>query len=207
MSADDPGSITRWLDRLKAGHPDAADAIWHRYYQRVVSVARIRLQNQSVADGEDLAQDAFLGFYAGAVQGQFDRLRDRTELWNLLMTIVVKKVREHRRWLGRQKRNGSMDRARSSASDPKEDIPDDELLALIIDKEPPPEFKVILHDQVQELLNSLPDAIHRQIAEWRIAGVSNVEIARNLGCAVRTVERKVQNIHIAWEEISVESDP
>ncbi len=62
MSADDPGSITRWLDGLKAGQPAAADAIWRRYYERVVAVARQRLQSSShqvVEDGEDVALSAF----------------------------------------------------------------------------------------------------------------------------------------------------
>ncbi len=83
---------------------------------------------------------------------------------------------------------------------------DADVLALIADKEPTPEVAAILREQLQELLDSLPNAIHRQIAEWRIEGVPNVQIAQNLGCAVRTVERKIENIRLTWEQIIEESD-
>ena len=210
MSADDPGSITRWLDGLKAGQSDAADAIWRRYYQRVLAVARRRLRSaphQAVEDSEDVALSAFQGLYAGAAQGQFDRLRDRTELWQLLAAIAAKKAFHHRRWHGRLKRGGQVARVSASTSDVEDADADADPLALIADKEPPPEVAVILREQLQELLDSLPDAIHRQIAEWRIEGVTNAQIAQNLGCAVRTVERKVENIRLTWEQIREESDP
>jgi DNA-directed RNA polymerase specialized sigma24 family protein len=141
------------------------------------------------------------------VRGQYDRLRDRTELWKLLAAIAATKVREHRRRLGRLKRNGHIARAPSSAGEPGDDDPDVDVLAFIADKEPPPEVAAILREQLQELVDSLPDAIHRQIAEWRIEGASNAQIARNLGCAVRTVERKIENIRLMWEQISAESEP
>jgi RNA polymerase sigma factor (sigma-70 family) len=212
MSADDPGSITRWLDGLKAGQPAAADAIWRRYYQRVVAVARRRLQSsphQAVEDGEDVAMSVFEGLCAGAAQGQFDRLRDRTELWQLLAAIAARKVLHHRRRHGCRKRGGQAALAPASARDNGngDADADADILALIADKEPPPEVAAILREQLQELLDSLPDAIHRRIAEWRIEGVTNAQIAQNLGCAVRTVERKVENIRLAWEQISEESDP
>ena len=214
MSSDDPGSISKWLEGLKAGRADAADAIWQRYFRRVVAEARRRLQSsphQAVEDGEDVALSAFQDLYAGAARGQFDRLRDRAELWQLLRTIAAKKVLQHRRRHGRLKRGGEVSRIPASAADRGDQEADFDadavVLALIADKEPPPEVAVILQEQLQELLDSLPDAIHRQIARWRVEGVTNAQIARNLGCAVRTVERKAENIRLAWEQICEESDP
>ena len=42
MSAEEPGSITRWLKGLKEGQPEAVEAIWNRYFQRVLTVRRCR---------------------------------------------------------------------------------------------------------------------------------------------------------------------
>ena len=75
MSAEDPGSITRWLEGLKAGRPEAFEAIWDRFYARVLQVARRRLlrgPHQAVEDGEDVALERHArplrGFGPGAVR-------------------------------------------------------------------------------------------------------------------------------------------
>ncbi len=71
MSAEEPGSITRWLRGLKAGRPEAVEAIWRRYYDRVLAVARDRLRggpHQAVEDGEDVALSALHGL-ADAARG------------------------------------------------------------------------------------------------------------------------------------------
>jgi RNA polymerase sigma factor (sigma-70 family) len=209
MSADDPGSITRLLEDLKAGRPEAVDAIWRHYYRRVVAVARRRLQASpqcSVEDDEDVALSAIHGLCVGAVQGRFDRLSDRVDLWQLLVAITVKKTLMHRRWYDRQKRrrsrlvNGAAAAQDSAAPDPDESGNRD-ALALAVSREPSPESAAIITEQVQELLEALSDPILRQIAEWRMDGLSNAEIAEKLGRAVRTVERKLERIRMIWAKI------
>ena len=154
-----------------------------------------------------MALSAFQGLYAGAARGQFDRLRDRSELWKLLAAIVAKKALQHQRLHGRLKRGGGVNAAPASARAGRDADTETDLLSLIVDKAPPAELAAILREQLQELLDSLPDAIHRQIAEWRIEGLTNVRIAKNLGCAERTVERKIETIRLTWEQISEVTDP
>ena len=111
MSAQDPGSITHWFDDLKAGRPEAAEALWHRYFERLVGVARRRLvdaPHQAVEDAEDAALSALHGLYSGAAQGRFENLADRADLWRLLVAITVKKALEQRRRHGRKKRGGDL---------------------------------------------------------------------------------------------------
>ena len=36
-------SVTRWIGRLKAGDPDAAQKLWERYFRRLVGLARKKL--------------------------------------------------------------------------------------------------------------------------------------------------------------------
>jgi DNA-directed RNA polymerase specialized sigma24 family protein len=208
MSAEDPGSITRWLVGLKAGRPDAVDAIWRRYYDRVFAVARRHLgqcPHQAVEDGEDVALSALNGLAAGAAQGRFDHLDDRTDLWQVLAAITVKKASHRRRWYDRWKRSGrpaSGGPATASARPRRPASPDEAgLLARAVSKEPIPELSAILREQLEQLLEALTDPTLRQIAEWRIEGASNTEIARRLGRAVRTVERKLELIRLTWEKI------
>src|SRR5580692_209561 len=52
MTSD--GSITRWIDRLQAGDPAAAQPLWQHYFQLLVDVARRKLgAKPRVADHED----------------------------------------------------------------------------------------------------------------------------------------------------------
>ena len=36
MPVEDGGSVTRWIGDLKAGDPEAARALWERYFDRLV---------------------------------------------------------------------------------------------------------------------------------------------------------------------------
>lgn len=214
MSASDPGSITRWLDDLKAGRPEAVDAIWRHYYQRVVALARRRLQaapQRAVEDDEDVALSAIDGLCEAAVQGRFERLSDRVNLWQLLAAITVKKTLMRRQRYDRQKRGGSRvvsgqaPAGNTPAADP-DDAADRDALALAVSREPSPDSAAIIADQVQELLDVLPDPILRQIAEWRMDSLSNAEVAAKLGCAVRTVERKLERIRMIWTRFGDQTD-
>lgn len=208
MSAEDPGSITRWLDGLKAGQPRAADAIWRRYYERVVTLARRRLRSaphQSVADGEDVALSVFQGLCTGAAQGRFQCLSDRSDLWQILAAITVKQALGQRQWHGHQKRSGNhVNCTHASNGDAGSGDPDGaDALDWAASREPTPEVSAILQEQFEELIGSLLDPTLQQVALWRMDGFSNREIARKLGCVLRTVERKFERIRMTWEEIGL----
>jgi hypothetical protein len=88
------GSVTGWLDQLKAGDPLAAQKLWERYFRRLVGLARKKLQGarRGAADEEDVALSAFDSFCRGAEQGRFPRLDDRDNLWRLLMLLTARKA-------------------------------------------------------------------------------------------------------------------
>lgn len=203
MSAEEPGSITRLLQGLKEGRPDAVAAIWDRYFQRVLAVARRRLRGgpqQAVEDGEDVALSAFCGLAAGAAEGRFDRLEDRSDLWQILAAITLRKAINRRRWYRRRKRAGrpvSGGQASGHTGSPA----GDDLLAGAVSKEPIPELAAMMREQLERLLDVLDDPLLRRIAEWRMEGATNAEIAGKLGKAVRTVERKLELIRLIWEKV------
>jgi DNA-directed RNA polymerase specialized sigma24 family protein len=209
MSAEEPGSITRWLKGLKAGRPEAVEAIWNRYYARVLAVARRRLlraPHQAVEDGEDVALSVLHGLAVGAAQGRFERLEDRSDLWQVLAAITARKAMQRRRWYDRWKRSGRSPSGGPASLHRAPPADAEAPLAEIAGKEPDPEVAAILREQLARLLDALPDPTLRQIAEWRMQGAGNAEIARRLGRAVRTVERKVELIRLVWEELGRDDD-
>src|SRR5262249_14212614 len=90
----DSGSVNAWIGALKAGDSKPAQQLWERYFQRLVGLARTKLVNmpRRVADEEDVALSAFDSFCRGAEQGRFPQLRDRNNLWPLLVVITKRKA-------------------------------------------------------------------------------------------------------------------
>src|SRR5688572_19733558 len=102
------GSVTIWLEQLKAGDPAAASPLWKAYFSRLVAVARGRLRAvpRAAADEEDVALSAFDSFCRGVEGGRFPRLDDRDDLWQVLFVITTRKSTSLRRHEGREKRGG-----------------------------------------------------------------------------------------------------
>ena len=98
------GSVTRLIDMLKEGDRLAAQGLWERYFQRLVGLARARLARapSPVADAEDVALSAFDSFYRRAERGEFPRLEDRDDLWQLLFVLTVRKAINLVRYQGRK---------------------------------------------------------------------------------------------------------
>jgi len=210
MSDEDTGSVSGWIDALKQGQSAAVDALWRRYYERVLAIARRRLQSaphRTVEDAEDAAVSAFYTLCAGAAEGQFQQLSDRVDLWQLLAAITVKKTISQRLRHGRLKRGGGHV-ILGQTVDGRDQANHDHLnaLALVLSKAPTPEAAAISQEQFQALLDALEDPTLCQVALWRMDGLGNAEIAQKMGCILRTVERKIERIRLIWEEIGATTD-
>jgi DNA-directed RNA polymerase specialized sigma24 family protein len=190
----DTGSITRWLDDLKAGAHPAAHPVWERYWRRLVALARQRLQGspRAMADEEDVALSAFDSFCRGAEQGRFPQLCDRSNLWQLLVVITARKASALAKHERRQKRGGGAGLADDAARDLA--------LAEVVGREPAPEFAAEVAEQCGRLLARLDDPALREIALWKMEGYTSDEIADRLGCVPRTVERRLRVIRSLWNE-------
>ena len=104
----DDRSITRWFDSLQAGNREAAQELWRHFAGRLIGLARGRLREapRRAADEEDVVLSAFDSFCRGAEQGRFPQVQDRGDLWNLLVTITVRKASDQLQHERRQKRGG-----------------------------------------------------------------------------------------------------
>jgi DNA-directed RNA polymerase specialized sigma24 family protein len=193
------GSITHWIGELKAGNPDAAQKLWEGYFHRMVGLARKKLQGmpRRAADEEDVALSAFDSFCRGAENGRFPQLQDREDLWQLLFLITARKAYDLMEHEGRQKRGGGLVLGESALA-AGQDRPDEAALNQIIGREPSPEFAARVAEECHRLLAGLGDAQLQQVAVWKMEGYTTDEIAAQLNCVPRTVERKLQVIRSLW---------
>jgi RNA polymerase sigma factor (sigma-70 family) len=196
---EDAGSVTRWIRDLKAGDPQAAEPLWGRYFAELVHFARqhLRAALSPVADEEDAALSAFDSVCRGAQQGRFPRLDHRDDLWRLLVAIAARKAIDQARRAGRQKRGGG--RVRTEAELLREMTGSRALgLEEVVGREPTPEFAAMVAEQSRRLFAALGAEELRRIAALRMEGHTAEEIAERLGCARRTVTRRLQLIRQVW---------
>lgn len=194
------GSVSQWIAALQAGEPAAAQKLWERYYQRLVGLARAKLQSvpRRAADEEDVALSAFASFCRGAEQGRFPQLHDRDNLWALLVTITTRKAHQLARYEGRQKRGGSVVLDEAALTGSYHHGEEQAGLEQFRAHEPTPEFAAQVADECRHLFALLPNAELRSVAQWKLEGDTNAEMAAKLGCALRSVERKLRVIRSLW---------
>lgn len=192
-------SVTTWIGQLQAGDPAAAQALWERYFEQLARFAQRKLaaSPRRVSDEEDVALSAINSFCLGAAQGKFPQLSDRDDLWRLLVTITARKAVRQARHQRRQKRGGGKVRGESvfrqaDGSEYHRGIEQ------FVGQEPTPAFAAELTDDFQRLLDRLGDETLRKVAVLKMQGYTNGEIAAELGCALRSVERKLRGIRQIW---------
>jgi RNA polymerase sigma factor (sigma-70 family) len=177
-------SITRLMRAVQDGSSSAVRPLLTAYFDRLVQLAKQRLENMPGLGGydEDLALRSFHSVY--------ERLRDparpldltgRDDLWRLLATRTISRaidlIRTHRR-------GGPAD---------EQDV------TQLLTREPTPEEAAEVADECRRLLDALPESELRQIALWKVEGYTHEEIAARLDCVPRTVERKVSRIRLLWK--------
>lgn len=194
-----PESVSHWLDAAKAGSEPAAQKLWELYYEQLVRLARTKLGDlpRRAVDEEDVALSAFDSFYRGIAQGRYPKLSGRDDLWRLLVVITARKASDYRQHAQRQKRGGGRTVGESVFAGPGGEA--DGGLAQFIGREPTPEFAAQVVEQFQHLLDRLPDEAARRLAELKLEGYTNEEIAAQLDVTTRTVERKLRLVRSVLE--------
>jgi RNA polymerase sigma factor (sigma-70 family) len=176
MDAQNP--TAELLVRLRRGDPEAAEAIFFRYAQRLISLAEQQLSRKLAArlDGADVVQSVFRTFFRRSAAGEF-RIDGSDELWRLLVQITVQKARAYGRRHTARVRD-VFDEAPGGAA----------LLLAAVAHEPGPEEAAALVDQIQQLLRGLP-ALYCDLLQLRLEGHSIADTATRLGVSRRTVHR------------------
>jgi RNA polymerase sigma factor (sigma-70 family) len=199
MSHD--GSVTRLIHDLRSDDPTVRDVaarlIWQRYFHSLLELARSNLDRRvrRRTDEEDVAQSMYKSFCLRQQRGEFD-LSGRDDLWRLLVTITLRKVRNavganrrRKRDVAREQRIGT-ENTRASRQ---------WMLEAMDAAVPTPAEAMVLNEALERRLDALGDPGLRQISLWRLEGYSNREIAERLDCTERSIERKLGRIRTVWK--------
>ena len=192
----DSQSVTAWIDQLASGNQQAAEQLWQHVSARVRDFARQKLdrQTQRRYDEDDAAISAFHSLCRGLKEGRLEAL-DRDALWGLLAVITSRKISAKRRYLNRQKRGVGAVRGESGFA---------EFGAAGINAMPgnqqTPAVLAEISESCAQLLDALPDEIMKRIVLLKFQGAKNGEVAEELQCTRRTIERKLERIRRIWVE-------
>jgi DNA-directed RNA polymerase specialized sigma24 family protein len=201
MSTESGSSVTGFIGGFKQGDSAAFNALWNRYFARLVAVARRRLQHDrrlAGADEEDIALSAFKSFHRRTRRGDFPHLDDRDDLWVQLVMLTRQKVIDLRRREGAAKRDhrrliSEAELAGSWAGD------DAGGFGMLAGPEPDPAFSAMVTEECRRLLDGLGDETLRQIALAKMGMHTNQEIADKFGRSLSWVNRKLDLIRSIWE--------
>lgn len=197
-----PGTVTRHIAALRSSDPrrreDAAREIWQQYVPRLLELARQNLSTRvrRREDEHDALQETYRSFFRRQERGNFD-LIGRNELWQLLVSITLCKVRNISKRNRRQRRDYRRE-ASASASESDDSLPPGWILEAMEAGAPTPDVATALNEEFEARLLTL-DLPLQQIALWKLEGWTHDEIALKLGCSKRTVIRKVELIRAEWE--------
>ncbi len=197
----DEGQLVALIEGLRSGEQEALTAFWNHYGPMLE-----RLADRNLARGlrrrfgpEDVAQSACRTFLRRAQAGEFE-IDSSDGLWRLLCAITLTKLRQQARFHGRKKRDLRQEKHLDSINlQGRPKIPQVAAEASV------PEEAVEFADQMQALIDSLEDK-EREILELKLQQVDNEEIARQLGCAERTVRRRLQRIEAVFTKLLDEAE-
>ena len=200
-------SIATWLSRLKTeGCDDSHQAIWNAYFEKIVSLARRKLVGQRVReyDEEDVAVSAFNSFFRAVKEERLPQLDDEVDLWKVLVVITLRKISTQRRRAMADKRGGGRVRGESIF----ESRDGDRVMGLegSAGEELSPELAAEIVETYQRVMDNLGDDTLRKIAQLKLEGYSQQEIAEKLGCVERTVRRKLERIRMISEKVDENGD-
>ncbi|OYW11637.1 MAG: hypothetical protein B7Z55_19045, partial [Planctomycetales bacterium 12-60-4] len=147
-----------------------------------------------VSNEQDLAQSVFLALWKGAEAGKWDGVKDRDELWWVLLEITRRKVLRFHAHRNAAKRSGNVVSLGATA---ESDVDGESTIAL---PEPTdmrellPDAALVLKDEHNRLMQRLRDDVLRTVATLKLEGYSHKEIAQSLHVNERTVIRKLNLI-------------
>lgn len=187
-------SVTRWIRDLKQGDENALARLWERYFPTIKRKARAHFGNEPrvARDEEDIALSV-MGTLVK--QSTLADVTEREGLLRLLLVITKHKVSSEKRFQKASARGSGKVQAISVL----QEVIHASVANLTTDQ-PSPDAIVLMSEQLQILMDVLPDNLFRQIVTMKLAGKSIERIADDLDVVPRTIYRKLKIIEVLWLE-------
>ena len=137
------------LDQWRAGDEQAARALFDRYVERLLALARRRISQRlaSRVDAEDIVQSVFRTFFVHAREGRF-QVAQQDDLAKLLVRITVHKTLRQVEFHKAAKRDPGLEVAQDTADSHAR-------LLEVLDREPAAEDVVAFVDELEHFLAQL----------------------------------------------------
>lgn len=186
-----------WMQALGKSEADAQTRVWNRHAAWVRALARNRLKSVRCRefDEEDIVSTTFAEFFQAFARFRYP-LQSEQELRTMLKTFAVRRISAEFKRINAERRGPGQVRGESLFH--RNDHQANASLQQLQGNTATPEQYASWTEHVQKLLNQLDKSL-RTIASLRLLGYTVAEIAGQLQCAPRTVERKLALIRSQWE--------
>ncbi len=187
----DPASA-ELVDQFRQGDERAASDLFVRYVERLTALVRAQMTPalRRRVDPEDAVHSAYRSFFIRAREGQFVLGRSG-ELWKLLVTITLNKLRRLVARHRARKRGMQRDRALGESIE--------------MPASPSPLEALAAADELASFMAKL-NPLQRQVLQLRMQEERWDDIARATGRSPRTVRRVLEDIQRIWRGMAAEQN-
>jgi RNA polymerase sigma-70 factor (ECF subfamily) len=202
MAMPQDSSFQNLMARLRTGDNQAATRVFHRFADRLITVARGRLDQQirQKVDPEDILQSVFRSFFTRCAAGQITDLASWDNLWGMLVVITMRKCGRQIDYFHAACRDVQREVSVQPATDSNADWEAEAA-------EPTPLEAAMLAETVEQLMASL-EPRQRQILSLSLQGLTVPEVSAQVGCTERTVYRALDRVKEWLEQLLPdEKDP
>ncbi len=182
---------------MRQGDPVAIEKLVARYFKKIANFANKRLRRgiHVLDDGEDIAISVLQSITSNSAKGRFPNLQDRDDLWLMMIMIAQHDVIDKQRPASRRERRSE---SMLTMTDLLETYNIN--LDLFLSQRDSHTKLMEIAECWEDLLKSLPDERCRDIAQLKLKGHSNLEIAGLLRLIPKTVDRKIKMIMQRWND-------
>ncbi len=172
--------------------------MYQHFCMRLQAIVRQRIpvSIRKAYDDDDASVSAFHSLFLGIRERRY-QFDDRADFWRLLLTIAERKIAKRVRYETRDKRD--VRRLVQNSMFVKLPTERSDAAQALVGYEPTPALAAEVSETCEQLLASLPDDTSRKIALLKLQSYTSDEIAEQLGCTRRTVQRKLLVIRRTWQ--------
>lgn len=182
---DSTANVPLLVEQWRRGDQDAAKALYNRYQNRLLMLVSGHLNDRlrRRLDPDELVQSIMKSAFR-VTKEQDIGCHDETGFWKWLVTVALNKTFKR------------IDRETAGKRDPKREMGGDTVLGERILREPTPDDVVQVAELLEKIMAKLTD-VQGKILLGKLDGLSQAEIATQLGVSTKTVQRNGQAIRDA----------